>query len=791
MNKLFLFITVGILICVSIAFLFHVIYFPGDIIYLFPAFSAQHALIPHNTLISDPFTQFEPWRFFTKQELLSGRFPLWNNMNAGGQPFFANAQSAVLFPINFIYYFLPVSISLNLIPLLKLFFLFFFSYLYLKSIKCSDSASLLGSLAISFSGFPSVWLLWPQTNVYIFFPLLLFSTEKIVSEDDRNNEWYLLISASYLLAVLGGHPETLFHIFLIHMLYAIIRLKFKPKKIFKVTLFIIWGFCISAVQLLPFTEYFINSYSAVHRVSSASLNIPLISFIMNIFPFILGGPHLQFYRPISSTTNFQETISGYTGPIVMITAIISSFVLFSKNKFIRIWSIVSLMLFILAYKIFPFALILQLPFLRQTQNGRLAAFAAFGLCVIFALAFDNLKQLHTKYKKTFKFAKILLVISVLLGTFFVYCIPFFLKNPTFNHPFIKLLQTHLEFILTSTALFFIVIIAISKDRLKITIYPVVTLILLQTVGLFGNYAPFIPYNQYYPASPLINKLKMLKPGTVLEVGNPSILPDINLEYGISQAESYDALDIRSYKSEFDKTFSDRNQWGKVDAIGKLSDLQRFDISYILSDYSPNYYFQKVQPKYDTLLGPLIRSRVFETQFIAEKNTIREIRLLTANYNRKNTCNLNIQIIDIGTNQDIKSTSISCENIFDKMYYTIDIGDTQVLPRRKYEIKITSSNSNSQNSISLWGNSERKPYLGLLYEYGSSEIYKKLGQENGVMIFAVPGVSDVLLNGTIISKTSKNSEFDTEYYAEKESDIEVKIPFYPGWNASIDGMPVKI
>ena len=204
MNKVFLLLLAIIILLTCVAFLFKVIYFPIDILNLFPLYHTQQSTIPHNTLISDPVFQFEPWRFFIKQQLWKGVFPFWNNLNSSGMPLYANGQSAVLFPLNFIYYLLPASISLNLIPLLKVYLLLFFSYLYIRSLKISKKVSLFGGFCISFAAFPTVWNLWPHTNVYLFLPLFLFLTEKIISNIHNRSKWLSILAVSYFLAVLGG-----------------------------------------------------------------------------------------------------------------------------------------------------------------------------------------------------------------------------------------------------------------------------------------------------------------------------------------------------------------------------------------------------------------------------------------------------------------------------------------------------------------------------------------------------------------------------------------------------------
>ncbi|MGH7739651.1 MAG: hypothetical protein ACREL1_05840, partial [bacterium] len=61
---------------------------------------------------SDLLAQFGPWRAFLKDQLAHGHFPLWDPYLLGGQPFFADLQNMMLYPLNYLT--LPFSIPLGL-----------------------------------------------------------------------------------------------------------------------------------------------------------------------------------------------------------------------------------------------------------------------------------------------------------------------------------------------------------------------------------------------------------------------------------------------------------------------------------------------------------------------------------------------------------------------------------------------------------------------------------------------------------------------------------------------------
>ncbi|MBC7815017.1 MAG: hypothetical protein H7175_27915, partial [Burkholderiales bacterium] len=60
-----------------------------------------------------PTLQFYPWREYAFDLLRHGQLPLWNPYNGAGAPLFANYQSALLYPLNWPGYVLPLAWSMS------------------------------------------------------------------------------------------------------------------------------------------------------------------------------------------------------------------------------------------------------------------------------------------------------------------------------------------------------------------------------------------------------------------------------------------------------------------------------------------------------------------------------------------------------------------------------------------------------------------------------------------------------------------------------------------------------
>lgn len=785
MNKLFFALFFLTALVLSLTFILKVIYFPVDVLNLFPSYHTEASLIPHNTLVSDSVFQFEPWRHFVKETIFSGVFPLWNNLNAGGVPLFANAQSAILFPINFVYYIFPPSVSLNLIPVLKLNFLFLFTFLYLRSIRISNAVSLLGGITVCFSGFSLVWLLWPHTNVYIFLPLFLYLTEKIRSGKGEK-KWYVLLSVSYCLAIFGGHYETLLHMMLLHLPYAFFRFQLDRRKFFVFMVFVILGVLLSAVQIVPFLEYFLNSSAFAYRTHSAYLYLPVQSAVLNILPFLSGAPHLTHYRPIVTVTNFQESMGGYTGVIVVLTAFAGVVTLIRKISLVKLWSVLTVIFWLLAFKIWPIGLFLELPLISQVQNSRLSALAGFSTIILFAITIEKIAFIVGKRKKILPITFGVVTLVLLIGVLCIEVLSITTKLNIFRHPYITQLNAHIIFISFTTLLFVPALYFVKK--FKFYIFLIAILIGSQTLYLLAGYIPLLNASSYYPHSPVVEKLQNLPKGTVLEVGNPSLPPDINLMYGISLAQNYDGIEIKEYKGAFDEAFLLVNQWGKVENVS-LESLQKFNISYVLSDYNINYVRQKVQPIFTAIIGPITSSYPTKIEFTPEFTKLSEIRFLPANYNRNNTCVLEVEIIERETNTRIYQGKINCKNLLDKMYFTLETSGVVLIPQKKYTFAITSEETNLQNSVGIWG-TNGVPFVELYFNQ-KPQSYNMLHEGNNIKLFKVPQPNVVRINGNYKILRDTSNELQFSYESTKESVGEVKKAFYPGWEAYIDGKKVSI
>ncbi len=108
---------------------------PADLLVQFEPWRSQATARPQaqwDALVWDGIAQYYPWRQFASESLRAGHLPLWNPYQFCGTPFLANGQSAVLYPLNLLFWLLPAAGAFGFSALLHLCLAGWFGYLFLR-----------------------------------------------------------------------------------------------------------------------------------------------------------------------------------------------------------------------------------------------------------------------------------------------------------------------------------------------------------------------------------------------------------------------------------------------------------------------------------------------------------------------------------------------------------------------------------------------------------------------------------------------------------------------------------
>jgi uncharacterized membrane protein YfhO len=529
---------------------------PADILQMWLPFNTPGVpYTPKNVLLSDIVTQMEPWLKFSRDELLSHSFPLWNPYSGAGIPHFANLQSAVLFPLNFFYYFLPWRIALIAAPFLKLYLIGLFTYLYLRSIGLNEAGSTFGGLNFAFLGFNVFWLKWPLSSVMIFFPLLLFLVEKFLDERPPRGLPSILVALSVAFAALAGHVETLLHVLIVVLVYLLWRMLSSGlswekcvRRLARFLFFSALGMGLAAVQFVPFLEYMYASAAYAKR-AAYGVNphyVPLPAAILNLIPDFYGNPsHNSYFAPF---TNYCMSVTGFAGVTSVLLACLALFSPSPRKKFIWFYLCLGAVSFCIVYRVAPvYQLVVSLPLLNIADNSRLLFCLGFSVCALAAFFIHSLVENGSRPPRAAAVLATAMLIPAAAAVLAVYNKAFF-EAHQFPFRFRHNLSPTLLFLgfLLLTA---VPILLRSRGRLAAArgcaIYLGVLMFLQTGVHAIG-FNPSVTEERFYPTPPALRFLQSDRsPHRCLFMGNV-FFPDLSVWYGIQDTRSYDAMGIESY-----------------------------------------------------------------------------------------------------------------------------------------------------------------------------------------------------------------------------------------------------
>ena len=170
---------------------------------------------------------FIPPRFFWVESIKHGSFPLWNPYQFSGQPFFANPQHGMLYPLNSLFFLLPFDMAFNAIIILHFCLGGLFTYLFLKDLKVNSAGALISGLIFMLSGYLlSVHSLLTILLSSIWTPLIMLFFRRAINGRSFKNEVFtaLLITLSFL----GGGVEIVYGNFFVLLIMVIFSLLTLP-----------------------------------------------------------------------------------------------------------------------------------------------------------------------------------------------------------------------------------------------------------------------------------------------------------------------------------------------------------------------------------------------------------------------------------------------------------------------------------------------------------------------------------------------------------------------------------
>ncbi|MBN2310106.1 MAG: YfhO family protein [Candidatus Hydrogenedentes bacterium] len=221
---------------------------------------------PQNRLLFDPLISFRPDNLLIQEAVRHGEWPLWNTLEYGGMPLLANHQTALFYPPRLIVPFLDVDLAMHLLVLFRLWLCGITAYVCTRLLRMSIPGARFFSVAWMLATFNLLWCYHPLPDVSCWLPVLFVGVEFVLEGRYRRGFSAMVFGA--VLILFAGHPESCFAFCEGLGLYFLARLILERR----------WGrrlwapvavcagawtlaLLVYAVQVIPFLEYLVNSYT--------------------------------------------------------------------------------------------------------------------------------------------------------------------------------------------------------------------------------------------------------------------------------------------------------------------------------------------------------------------------------------------------------------------------------------------------------------------------------------------------------------------------------------------------
>ncbi|MGQ9579971.1 MAG: hypothetical protein ACUVT8_03385, partial [Armatimonadota bacterium] len=536
-----------------------------------------------NPLQWDAIAQFYPWRVFYARSMRDGIIPLWNPYQFCGTPFLANAQSAVLYPLNVLFVVLDPITAFTVYAALHLFMAAVFMYLLLHELGCGFYGGVIGGVCYAFCTFNVRWLELPTfVGTSVWLPLVLLLTHRAVKRGSL--KCAMLAGLVQAVAFFAGHFQIAFYVALAACIWWLWKfgevwfaggLMRAVRCVFLYFIaFTVIAVLVASPQVLPTVELAGSSHR-VRKVTSEGYQrfvanaVQPYRFITAFVPDFYGNPSQGNYFLGSAADYMEYGLYAGVMPLVMtLAAIVNLGTIRRAGFFIMVGAFAVLIatgtvLNRLFYYLIPGFSALGGPnrilllyfFAVAVLSGFGAEWMTLGCCGNFS------RWRRYEYRRGIM---VILAAILLLGILFLrtylYAVPFIMQLPqSLRDEFFvpgRWLVPFVVLVVASLGLVFARSIGAVGGSVFKLLAAVIVITDLFAAGI--NYNPTCERFKVYPETALTRVLKRLtSDGSRIAPINPrwslyltpkAILPpNAAMIYGIYDVQGYDSLYTRTYK----------------------------------------------------------------------------------------------------------------------------------------------------------------------------------------------------------------------------------------------------
>jgi hypothetical protein len=496
--------------------------FPAHLLSPFPAWggSSKWPPIPE---IGDLITSFYPFHAFAARAVRDGSFPLWNPHILAGAPFLANAQSALFYPPNFLYYVLPVSMAWAACLLIRMFACALFMTLFVRSIGATKTGAIFSGIVYSSCGFMTTWQGQALGDAVIWLPLICYSLVRLRAAPSRRN--IVLTAVSFAMPILAGHPETTAHSALVGCAFAGVLWARDRKFPLYFAASGVLAVGLGAVQIIPTAEW-LRQLGNQFEVPWPTLEIHQAQGLFS--RDILSSPN-------SAGISVPEG-AAYLGMLTLLAASLAP--LHRARRYVVFLIVVSAAALMIAYTIPPVSwVVMHTPYLKSMKNGRFIFVASFAIAAMAGLGISILQERETALigrKRKYAWALMGVAFAVVLGAISRLQLATQVQAPLMRRPLFSVVLLCVAMAILAWSLYRPI-----KERVFSVL--VLSFVILDMVTFSYGFTGFSLRRSIYAAAPVFDFLDKNADASryrVVQVGN-AYSANVAMMYGFASADGYE------------------------------------------------------------------------------------------------------------------------------------------------------------------------------------------------------------------------------------------------------------
>jgi len=502
--------------------------------------------IPHKPVLDDVFRQIYPDKIFLKEMIEKGELPFWNPYNGSGMPLLATMHAGFLTPTTVLFLLFSGPLAWTIYIMIQPLLFSFGCYWYTRILGFSKMASLFSIVIFVLSGFAVVRY---EFGEYLYVASCLPYLLAIIEHYRRNpfTRVVYLLPFIVCLMMLSGQPQMILYVLFMYGFYTWFLCRMSKVSIIPILLLFLFGIGMSAVQLVPTFELYLNAnmtQGASQFIFDRFL-LPINHYISFFIPNYFGNQATYNYW---GSGDYVESIL-YVGMIPTLFALTAISRKYTKTdtyicKFYGITIAVTILLtfgWVFTRILYRF----PIPVFSTGIPSRIFFLTTFSVSILSGYGFDIFLQ-----KKKVCMTKPLVVSLEIAGFICLYTVYLMAISAPCNNTSISACRLiALRNTLLESAVFVSACVCVLLHKRIGIISGFLVIFIYIVSGLYNanKFLPFSSYNSILPNTAVIEQIKKYTGfGRTIGIGTAEISTDIATHFHFYDPQYYEPLYIRRY-----------------------------------------------------------------------------------------------------------------------------------------------------------------------------------------------------------------------------------------------------